>query len=91
MVVNDLLMQFQADILERTVVRPATRETTALGAAYAAGFGSGFYKNTSDLLSNWSADCTWKPSMDSAVRGTLYSTWKKAVTRSLDWADTPTT
>jgi glycerol kinase len=90
MVANDLLMQFQADILERTVVRPATRETTALGAAYAAGLGSGFYKSTSDLLSNWSADHTWKPSMDTAVRGTLYNTWKKAVTRSLDWADSQT-
>jgi glycerol kinase len=90
MVANEVLMQFQADILNRTVVRPATRETTALGAAYAAGLGSGFYKDTSDLLSNWSADRTWKPSMDTAVRGTLYNTWKKAVSRSLDWADTET-
>ena len=90
MVANDLLMQFQTDILKRTVVRPATRETTALGAAYAAGLGSGFYAGTSDLLSNWSADRTWTPSMDTAVRRTLYNTWKKAVTRSLDWADTET-
>ena len=90
MVANDLLMQFQADILKRTVVRPATRETTALGAAYAAGLGSGFYASTSDLLSNWSADHTWTPSMDTAERRTLYNTWKKAVTRSLDWADTET-
>ena len=90
MVANDLLMQFQADVLKRKVVRPATRETTALGAAYAAGLGSGFYSSTSDLLSNWSADQTWSPSMDTAVRRTLYDTWKKAVTRSLDWADTET-
>jgi len=90
MVANDLLMQFQADILKRTVVRPATRETTALGAAYAAGLGSGFYASASDLLSNWSTDHTWRPSMDTAVRQTLYNTWKKAVTRSLDWADTET-
>jgi glycerol kinase len=90
MVANDLLMQFQADILKRKVVRPATRETTALGAAYAAGLGSGFYAGTSDLLSNWSADHTWTPSMDTAERRTLYNTWKKAVTRSLDWADPET-
>ena len=69
MVTNDLLMQFQADILKRTVVRPRTRETTALGAA----------------------DCTWSPSMDASVRRRLYDTWKKAVTRSLDWADTERT
>jgi glycerol kinase len=91
MVANELLMQFQADILERTVVRPATRETTALGAAYAAGLGSGFYTSTSDLLSNWSADRNWAPGMDPVTRGRLYDTWKKAVTRSLDWADTQTT
>jgi len=91
MVANDLLMQFQSDILKRTVVRPATRETTALGAAYAAGLGSGFFASTSDLLSNWSADHTWAPSMDTAERRTLYNTWKKAVTRSLDWAETETT
>jgi len=90
MVANGLLMQFQADILKRTVVRPATRETTALGAAYAAGLGSGFYASTSDLLSNWSADCTWSPSMDTFVCRRLYDTWKKAVTRSLDWAETQT-
>jgi len=91
MVANELLMQFQADILERTVVRPATRETTALGAAYAAGLGSGFYKSTSDLLSNWSADRNWAPGMDPVTRGRLYDTWKKAVARSLDWADTQIT
>jgi glycerol kinase len=90
MVANEVLMQFQADILNRTVVRPATRETTALGAAYAAGLGSGFYASTSDLVSNWSVGCTWSPGMDAAVRARLYNTWEKAVTRSLDWADTET-
>ena len=87
MVANPLLMQFQADILDRAVVSPATRETTALGAAYAAGLGTGFYGSTAELKSNWSADRTWTPGMETATRGGLYSTWKKAVTRSLDWAD----
>jgi glycerol kinase len=87
MIVNELLMQFQADILNRTVVSPATRETTALGAAYAAGLGAGVYQDLDDLRSNWRADRTWKPNMDSTTRRTLYSTWKKAVTRSFDWVD----
>ncbi|MEO8100049.1 MAG: glycerol kinase GlpK [Acidobacteriota bacterium] len=88
MVANQLLMQFQADILERTVVSQATHETTALGAAYAAGLGCGFYANISDLKSNWSAGATWTPDMDSVTRGRLYNSWKKAVTRSLDWVET---
>ncbi|MEP7353373.1 MAG: glycerol kinase GlpK, partial [Acidobacteriota bacterium] len=87
MVANQLLMQFQADILDRTVVSPATHETTALGAAYAAGLGCGFYANTSDLKSNWSVGSTWAPDMDSVTREKLYSQWKKAVTRSLDWEE----
>jgi glycerol kinase len=87
MVANELLMQFQADILKRTVVRAATPETTALGAAYAAGLGIGFYRDTDELRENCSVDHTWSPGMDSSVRKTLYSTWKKAVARSLDWAD----
>jgi glycerol kinase len=87
MVVNKLLMQFQADILSRTVVRPATRETTALGAAYAAGLGTGFYQNIDDLRANWRADRTWTPCMDSATRESLYRSWKKAITRSFDWID----
>jgi glycerol kinase len=87
MVVNDLLMQFQADILDRAVIRPVTRETTALGAAYAAGLAVGFYKDVDDLRSNWLADHTWTPQLDAASRETLYRNWKKAVTRSFDWLD----
>jgi glycerol kinase len=87
MVVNDLLMQFQADILDRAVIRPVTQETTALGAAYAAGLAVGFYKDIDDLRGNWQADRTWTPKMDQASRESLYRTWKKAVTRSFDWLD----
>jgi glycerol kinase len=90
MVVNELLMQFQSDILDRAVIRPVTQETTALGAAYAAGLAVGFYRNIDDLRSNWLADRTWRPKRDQASRETLYRTWKKAVTRSFDWID-PTT
>jgi glycerol kinase len=87
MVVNDLLMQFQADILNREVIRPVTRETTALGAAYAAGLAVEFYRDVDDLRENWRADQVWKPALDTASRETLYRTWKKAVTRSFDWVD----
>jgi glycerol kinase len=87
MVVNDLLMQFQADILNRNVIRPAMRETTALGAAYAAGLASGFFKDTDHLIENWEADHTWKPAMEPSTRDRLYKQWKKAVTRSFDWLD----
>jgi len=85
MVVNDLLMQFQADILDRPVVRPAVLETTALGAAYAAGLAVGFFSGIDDLRARWSVDQTWKPQMESARRQELYGFWKKAVTRSFDW------
>ena len=68
MVSNDLLMQFQADILDRPVVRPAVQETTALGAAYAAGLAVGFFKDIDDLRGRWSVDRTWKPQMDAARR-----------------------
>lgn len=87
MVENDLLMQFQADILDREVVRPAVKETTALGAAYAAGLAVGFYSGLDDLRSRWSVDHTWKPAMDSDRRERLYRFWKKAVTRSFDWLE----
>ena len=87
MVENDLLMQFQADILDREVVRPAVKETTALGAAYAAGLATGFFENLDALRSQWSVDRTWKPAMDQARRDSLYSFWKKAVTRSFDWLE----
>jgi glycerol kinase len=87
MVGNDLLMQFQADILDRPVVRPAVRETTALGAAYAAGLAVGFFKNTDELREHWTVDHTWYPAMDRATRENLYRQWKKAVARSFDWVD----
>jgi glycerol kinase len=87
MVENDLLMQFQADILDRTVVCPAVKETTALGAAYAAGLATGFFENLRELRARWSADRTWKPAMDAGRRERMYGFWKKAVTRSFDWLD----
>ncbi len=86
MVENNLLMQFQADILNRPVVRPTIKETTALGAAYAAGLAVGLYKNVDDLHANWSVDHTWRPHLDSDKREEMYRLWKKAVTRSFDWA-----
>jgi glycerol kinase len=87
MVGNELLMQFQADILDVPVVRPVVAETTALGAAYAAGLAVGFWSSTDEIRANWTADRTWSPSMDATVRDELYSTWKKAVTRTFDWTN----
>jgi len=87
MVSNNLLMQFQADILERPVVLPSTRETTSLGAAYAAGLAVGFFSSTDSLCEHWSAEKTWKPVMETARREQMYRQWKKAVTRSFDWED----
>ena len=87
MVGNDLLMQFQADVLDREVIRPAMRETTALGAAYAAGLATGYYQDTDELIENWQADVRWRPQMDPELRERLYRTWKKAVTRSFDWVE----
>ena len=87
MVSNELLMQFQADVLDRTVVCPATKDaTTALGAAYAAGLAVGFYKDLHELRANWAVDHTWYPKLDNRERERLYSMWKRAVTRSFDWA-----
>jgi glycerol kinase len=87
MVENELLMQFQADILDREVVRPAMKETTALGAAYAAGLATGFFKNLDDLCARWSIDRTWRSRMDPPRRERMYHFWKKAVTRSFDWEE----
>jgi glycerol kinase len=87
MVENNLLMQFQADILNRPVVRPVIKETTALGAAYAAGLAVGFYKSVEDLRANWSVDHTWQPNLESDKREEMYRLWKRAVTRSFDWVD----
>jgi glycerol kinase len=89
MVVNDLLMQFQADILAKPVVRPMVKETTALGAAYAAGLAVGFFQDTDELVANWSVDQRWEPKMDEESRQRLYHFWKKAVTRSFDWVESP--
>jgi glycerol kinase len=87
MVMNDLLMQFQSDILAKTVVRPVVKETTALGAAYAAGLAVGFFENTDELASHWAVDQRWEPQMDEETRERLYRFWKKAVTRSFDWVE----
>jgi glycerol kinase len=90
MVENELLMQFQSDVLNRPVVRPAIQETTALGAAYAAGLAVGFFQNTDELRANWAIDHTWSPQMDEDAREESYKLWKKAVTRSFDWLDDKT-
>ena len=87
MVVNELLMQFQADILNREVVRPVVQETTALGAAYAAGLAVGFYSGVDELRAKWKPDCVWKPKMAQPDRDRMYRDWKKAVTRSFDWTE----
>ena len=89
MVANGLLMQFQADLLDRPVVRPAVLETTALGAAYAAGLGVGFFKDASELRDNWTAARTWSPRLPAARRAELCRAWEKAVARSLDWTEAP--
>jgi glycerol kinase len=87
MVVNQLLMQFQADILNREVVRPVVQETTALGAAYAAGLAVGFFSDLRELSAKWAVDRIWKPTGNEAMREQMYSQWKKAVARSFDWTD----
>lgn len=87
MVFNDTLMQFQADILGVPVIRPTVAETTALGAAYAAGLAVGFWKAVEDLRVNWGKDKEWHPDMDPAEREKLYAGWKKAVTRTFEWVD----
>ncbi len=83
MVYNELLMQFQADILGVPVIRPQVAETTALGAAYAAGLAVGFWKNVEDLRANWAKDKEWDPKMDAELRDKEYKGWKKAVTKHL--------
>src|SRR5215216_6497795 len=86
MVFNELLMQFQSDILDVPVIRPQVAETTALGAAYAAGLATGFWGNMEDLRQNWAVDHTWEPQMSNSDRDMSLTEWKKAVTRTLDWA-----
>ncbi|WP_285135831.1 glycerol kinase GlpK [Microbacterium sp. lyk4-40-TSB-66] len=87
MTANDALMQFQADILGVPVVRPVVAETTALGAAYAAGLAVGFWDNLDDLRANWQEDKRWEPNMDSGERERELRLWKKAVSKSMDWID----
>ena len=86
MVANRLLMQFQADMLGAPVVRPEVAETTALGAAYAAGLAVGVWSGVDELAANWTAHARWTPAMPADRREALYKSWKKAVGRSLDWA-----
>ena len=85
MVGNDLLMQFQADLLGVPVIRPKVPETTSLGAAYAAGLATGFWGEVEDLRENWVEDKRWEPKMDAAERDEYYKYWKRAVTRTFDW------
>jgi glycerol kinase len=87
MVFNELLMQFQADILNVPVIRPKVVETTALGAAYAAGLAVGFWKDYDELRNNWGKNKEWKPSMPTEKRDRLFAGWKKAVTRTFDWIE----
>jgi glycerol kinase len=88
MVYNDLLMQFQADILGVPVIRPKVAETTSLGAAYAAGLATELWSKVDDLRANWAKDKEWRPQMAADVRDKLYQGWLKAVTRSFDWVET---
>jgi glycerol kinase len=85
MTANSLLMQFQADLLDVVVVRPEITETTALGAAYAAGLASGFWDSTDELRDLWSEDIRWESTMETAERGRLVERWTAAIERSLGW------
>ena len=87
MVFNEMLMQFQSDILDVPVIRPTVAETTALGAAYAAGLAVDFWKDFDELRANWGKDKAWQPEMDAAKREAEYKNWKKAVTRAFDWVE----
>jgi glycerol kinase len=87
MVYNELLMQFQADVLDVPVIRPTVAETTSLGAAYAAGLATGFWSEVEDLRANWGKDKEWQPQMEAAEREKEYGFWKKAVTRTFDWVE----
>jgi len=87
MVYNELLMQFQSDILGVPVIRPTVSETTALGAAYAAGLAVGFWDDLEALRANWNVDKTWEPKMEAETRRELYQGWLKAVERTLGWVE----
>jgi glycerol kinase len=86
MVGNEVLMQFQADILGAPVIRPLVTETTALGAAYAAGLAVGYWRDTEEMRANWAIDKIWQPAMPEPVRAQYYTAWKKAVSKSFGWA-----
>ena len=87
MTCDELFMQFQADQLGVPVVRPTVLETTALGAAYAAGIAVGFWSGTHDVVANWAEGKRWEPAMETAERERLFRNWVKAVARTLDWVD----
>jgi glycerol kinase len=89
MVFDEMLMQFQADILGVSVIRPKVAETTALGAAYAAGLATGVWTSLADLRQNWHVGRTWEPGMEPARRAELYREWKRAVTRTFGWIEDP--
>ena len=85
---NDFLMQFQADVLGKRIVRPANTETTALGAAFSAGLAVDYWANRGELVKIWRAERVYEPAMRKADRDALYARWREAVTRSLGWAKT---
>ena len=85
MVRNELLMQFQADVLDTAVVRPRITETTALGAAYAAGLAVGYWRDLQQIQQQWALDRRWQPALAAARREQLYASWQKAVRRSFNW------
>ena len=87
MVMNEILMQFQSDVLGVPVIRPMVIETTALGAAYAAGYAVGFWKSKEEMRTNWKVDKTWQPDLSSTAGTDMFAQWKKAVTRTFDWID----
>jgi len=87
MVVNQTLMQFQSDVLNVPVVRPVVAETTALGAAYAAGLAVGFWKTVEELRENWQVSATWEPDMEGETRAHYIHQWNKAVQRTLNWEE----
>jgi glycerol kinase len=87
MVANEILMQFQADLLDVDVVRPKTSETTVLGAAYAAGLAVGFWESLEEIATHWEEDRTFSPSMEPAVRDRYWRNWHKAVERSMGWVE----
>jgi glycerol kinase len=90
MTVNQLLMQFQSDVTGVPVIRPVINETTALGAAYAAGIAVGYWRDFGDVQANWREDCRWTPAMPADQRAQQYRQWQKAVQRTLNWIEDDT-